>query len=81
MVGNLVVENQTSTNMYNVTALLIGIDCPSVDFNTNKLNLMGPKDTNSWSFNVNSNDPNRTSFKFKYMIRFFYTEDSENLDY
>ena len=34
MVGKLEVENQTATNMYNVTALLIGIDCPSVDFNT-----------------------------------------------
>ena len=57
MLGNLIVENKTSTNMYNVTALLIGIDCPSVQFKTLKVPNLEPKENNSWSYNVNSNDP------------------------
>ena len=67
--------------MYNVTSLLIGIDCPSINFNTKKVPILSSKDENQWSFNVNSNDANRKSFKLKFMIRFFYSEDDDNLDY
>ena len=38
--------------MYNLTSLLIGIDCPSLDFKAEKISILEPKKENLWGFKI-----------------------------
>lgn len=61
--------------------MLIGIDCPTVNFFPKKLDSLESKQENDWQFKIVLNDPNVKTIKIKYMVRFFYDQNLTTDDY
>lgn len=79
--GSLVVQNNTVNNIYNVTALLIGINCPSLDFSPCKISQIEGKQSQRWDFRIVRQNGDENLLKLKYVVRFFYNSTYLEEDY
>ena len=79
--GFLSVSNNTSTSIYNMTALLIGLDCPSLNFENEKIDIFESKKEKLWNFKINLGSSKAKSCKLKYVVRFYYNKNNFSEDY
>lgn len=74
-------KNNTKISIFNVTAMLIGIDCPSLDFGHKKIEKIEGGNSESWKFTLNINNPEQKQVKLKYAVRFFFDQTMTSEDY